>query len=63
MSSRRRCAVRDAADAAGIAAGIHTFDGVTAARRLAEGFTFATIAADLEHLVGLAAQHLATARG
>ncbi len=55
--------VREAAAEAGVAAGIHTFDGRTAARRLSEGFTFATIAADLDHLVGIAATHLADARG
>ncbi|MFD6293096.1 HpcH/HpaI aldolase/citrate lyase family protein, partial [Streptomyces sp. NPDC060205] len=38
--------VRTAAAEAGIAAGIHTPDGATAARRLAEGFTFASVACD-----------------
>jgi 4-hydroxy-2-oxoheptanedioate aldolase len=52
------CRIRDAAAAAGIAAGIHTFDGDTARRRLAEGFTFVSIAGDLNHLVGTAAEHL-----
>lgn len=42
--------VREAAAKAGIAAGIHTPDGTTAARRLSEGFTFATVASDLVHL-------------
>ncbi len=50
--------IREAAAAAGIAAGIHTFDGETARRRLAEGFTFVSIAGDLSHLVGSAAEHL-----
>ncbi len=50
--------IRDAAAAAGIAVGIHTFDGDTARRRLAEGFTFVSISGDLDHLVGIAAQHL-----
>jgi 4-hydroxy-2-oxoheptanedioate aldolase len=55
--------VRDAAARAGIAAGIHTPDGETAARRLAEGFTFASVAGDLAHLAAAAAGHLAAARG
>ena len=54
--------VREAAAAAGIAAGIHTPDGSVAARRLAEGYTFATVASDLSHLEGLAAAHLDIAR-
>ena len=47
---------------AGVAAGIHTFDGESAKRRLAQGYTFATVASDLSHLEGLAAAHLDTAR-
>jgi 4-hydroxy-2-oxoheptanedioate aldolase len=54
--------VREAARQAGIAAGIHTRDGATAARRLAEGFTFASIASDLAHLEQAAQDHLTTAR-
>ena len=54
--------VREAAAAAGIAAGIHTPDGAVAARRLAEGYTFATVASDLTHLEAVAASHLDTAR-
>lgn len=54
--------VREAARQAGIAAGIHTRDGATAARRLAEGFTFASIASDLAHLEQAAQHHLTTAR-
>ncbi|MBX9391510.1 HpcH/HpaI aldolase/citrate lyase family protein [Streptomonospora nanhaiensis] len=50
--------VREAAAAAGIAAGIHTPDGATAARRLAEGYTFATVASDLVHLEQAARGHL-----
>jgi 4-hydroxy-2-oxoheptanedioate aldolase len=50
--------VREAAAAAGIAAGIHTPDGVTAARRLAEGYTFASIASDVVHLEQVALAHL-----
>ncbi len=56
-------AVREAARQAGIAAGIHTPNGATAARRLAEGFTFASIASDLAHLEHAARGHLADARG
>ncbi|MCD7438639.1 4-hydroxy-2-oxovalerate aldolase [Streptomyces lincolnensis] len=55
--------VRKAAETAGIAAGIHTPDGDNAARRLAEGFTFASVASDIVHLQQIAAQHLRTAQG
>ncbi|MFD6275296.1 HpcH/HpaI aldolase/citrate lyase family protein [Streptomyces sp. NPDC060209] len=55
--------IRKAAEAAGIAAGIHNADGVSAARRLAEGFTFATVAADVVHLQQIATSHLEAARG
>ncbi|MES4903448.1 MULTISPECIES: aldolase/citrate lyase family protein [unclassified Streptomyces] len=55
--------VREAAEAAGIAAGIHNADGASAARRLAEGFTFATVAADVVHLQQIATSHLQAARG
>jgi len=55
--------VREAAAAAGVAAGIHTPDGATAARRLGEGFTFASIASDLTHLKQTAAAHLKAATG
>ena len=54
--------VREAAVNAGIAAGIHTRDGETAARRLAEGFTFASIASDLGHLEQAARAHLEAVR-
>lgn len=54
--------VRVAAAEAGIAAGIHTPNGATAARRLAEGFTFASIASDLAHLEAAARGHLEAAR-
>ncbi|MDT7843326.1 HpcH/HpaI aldolase family protein [Streptomyces justiciae] len=54
--------VREAAAAAGIAAGIHNPDGSSAAKRLAEGFTFATVACDLVHLEQTARQHLTSAR-
>src|SRR6476660_377248 len=53
--------VREAAANAGIAAGIHTPDGTTASRRLAEGFTFASVASDLTHLKLAAAAHLKAA--
>ncbi|WP_461004111.1 HpcH/HpaI aldolase family protein [Streptomonospora sediminis] len=55
--------VSSAAAAAGIAAGIHTPDGATAARRLTEGYTFATVASDLVHLEQAARHHLAAASG
>ncbi|MEU9469386.1 aldolase/citrate lyase family protein [Streptomyces avermitilis] len=55
--------VRKAAEAAGIAAGIHNADGASAARRLAEGFTFASVAADVVHLQQIATSHLEAARG
>ncbi|MFC9461988.1 HpcH/HpaI aldolase/citrate lyase family protein [Streptomyces sp. NPDC056637] len=55
--------IRKAAEAAGIAAGIHNADGASAARRLAEGFTFATVAADVVHLQQIATSHLDAARG
>jgi 4-hydroxy-2-oxoheptanedioate aldolase len=48
---------------AGIAAGIHTFDGESAQARLAQGYTFATVSSDLSHLEAVAATHLETARG
>lgn len=54
--------VRESARQAGIAAGIHTPNGETAARRLAEGFTFASIASDLAHLEAAARGHLEAAR-
>lgn len=53
--------VREAAVSAGVAAGIHTPDGVTASRRLSEGFTFASIASDLTHLRQVATTHLKAA--
>jgi 4-hydroxy-2-oxoheptanedioate aldolase len=46
-----------------IIAGIHTPSGEAAAGRLAEGFTLATVAHDVGHLVDSARQHLAVARG
>ncbi|AQU70447.1 HpcH/HpaI aldolase family protein [Streptomyces niveus] len=55
-------AVREAADEAGIAVGIHTPDGTTAARRLAEGFTYASVSSDLTHLEQAARDHLGAAR-
>lgn len=49
--------VRSVCAAAGIAAGIHTNDGAVASRYLEEGFTFATISSDLNHLDQAALQH------
>nr|WP_206441292.1 aldolase/citrate lyase family protein [Streptomyces boncukensis] len=51
------------AEAAGIACGIHCLDGASAAERLREGFTFATVSSDITHLQQAAAGHLAAARG
>jgi 4-hydroxy-2-oxoheptanedioate aldolase len=54
--------VRTAAAAAGVAIGMHTRDGRSAAQRLAQGFTFTSIASDLAHLEQAAAAHLDAAR-
>ena len=54
--------VREAAAAAGVAAGIHTPAGQVAAQRLGEGYTFATVASDLTHLANVSAQHLEAAK-
>ncbi|MFB7928054.1 HpcH/HpaI aldolase/citrate lyase family protein [Streptomyces sp. NPDC056039] len=54
--------IRKAAEAAGIAAGIHNADGASAARRLAEGWTYVSIAADVVHLQQIATTHLDAAR-
>ncbi|WP_280377124.1 HpcH/HpaI aldolase family protein [Nocardia wallacei] len=56
-------AVRTAAAAAGKAVGIHCPDGVVAARRVAEGFDYVSIANDLMHLEHSAKSHLAQAVG
>ncbi|MFF9347189.1 HpcH/HpaI aldolase/citrate lyase family protein [Streptomyces sp. NPDC014734] len=56
-------AVTDAAERAGIACGIHCLDGASAARRLDEGFTFATVSSDITHLQQAAAAHLTAAGG
>ncbi|CAL9624799.1 4-hydroxy-2-oxo-heptane-1,7-dioate aldolase (plasmid) [Streptomyces sp. enrichment culture] len=45
-----------------IACGIHVPDGDSAAKRLAEGFTFATVSSDITHLEQAAATHLRAAR-
>lgn len=50
--------IREAAAAAGIAAGIHTSSGADAGRRLDEGFTFASVSSDLVHLELAAKSHL-----
>jgi 4-hydroxy-2-oxoheptanedioate aldolase len=55
--------IHRAAAAAGIAAGIHTPTGDIAARRLGEGYTFATVASDLTHLKAVSAAHLKAALG
>jgi 4-hydroxy-2-oxoheptanedioate aldolase len=56
-------AIREAAQSAGVIAAIHTASGEIASKRIAEGFTFVTVASDLTHLEIAAANHLATARG
>src|SRR5699024_8502090 len=56
------CTIRAAAEAAGLWVGIHTPDGHTARRRVAEGFNLVTIASDLTHLDAAAAGHLSAAR-
>ncbi len=55
--------IREACEAAGIAAGIHTASGTVAQGRIAEGFTFVTVSCDLDHLRDAAAGHLEIARG
>lgn len=55
--------IRAAATRAGIAVGIHTPDGTTARKRLAEGFTITTIASDLVHLEAAARAHRDIALG
>ncbi|GAA3768512.1 aldolase/citrate lyase family protein [Plantactinospora mayteni] len=54
--------IREAAADAGVAAGIHTPDGENAAKRLAEGYTFASVSSDLVHLEQAARAHLGTVR-
>ncbi|MER7877581.1 aldolase/citrate lyase family protein [Streptomyces solisilvae] len=55
--------IAKAAEAAGIAAGIHTPNGEVARRRLEQGYTFASVASDLVHLEQAAKAHLSAARG
>jgi 4-hydroxy-2-oxoheptanedioate aldolase len=55
--------VRRACEESGIAAGLHTMSGEDAARRIAEGFTFVSVAGDLAHLEAAARAHLSVARG
>lgn len=54
--------ISNAAQNAGIAAGIHNASGELAQGRLDEGYTFATVASDLTHLEATAAAHLSAAR-
>jgi 4-hydroxy-2-oxoheptanedioate aldolase len=54
--------IRAACAANGIIAGIHTPSGEVAAARLADGFTLATVAHDVSHLVEVARHHLVVAR-
>lgn len=55
--------VKDAAKAAGKVAAIHTPSGEVARERIAQGFTFITVASDLTHLEAAARAHLAAATG
>jgi 4-hydroxy-2-oxoheptanedioate aldolase len=55
-------AVARAAEKAGIAAGVHCPDGVTAAKRFAAGFTFATVSSDLMLLEEAASAHISHSR-
>jgi 4-hydroxy-2-oxoheptanedioate aldolase len=59
---RAMARIAEAAAVAGIACGVHCLDGQSAAARLAEGFTFATISSDITHLAQAAAGHLAVVR-
>lgn len=54
--------IRAACEANQIIAGIHTPSGEVAAQRLAEGFTFTTVAHDVGHLLAAARDHLAVVR-
>ena len=55
--------IREAAQAAGVIAAIHTASGEIARQRIDGGFTFVTVASDLTHLEIAAAGHLSRARG
>ena len=54
--------VAEAAERAGVAAGIHTFSGLQARQRLDQGYTFASIAADIDHDTQAARDELEAAR-
>jgi 4-hydroxy-2-oxoheptanedioate aldolase len=54
--------IRLAAEANDVVAAIHTAGGDIAHQRIAEGFTFVTIASDLTHLEAVASAHLSQAR-
>jgi 4-hydroxy-2-oxoheptanedioate aldolase len=54
--------IQKAAASARIAAGMHTHDGASAARRLSQGYTFASVASDLVHLKLASAAHLKAAQ-
>jgi 4-hydroxy-2-oxoheptanedioate aldolase len=55
--------IRQACEANGIAAGLHTRSGEEAAKRIPEGFTLLTVAGDITHLEAVAQAHLLAARG
>jgi 4-hydroxy-2-oxoheptanedioate aldolase len=54
--------IRQACEANGIAAGLHTRSGEEAAKRISDGFTLLTVAGDITHLEAVAQAHLAAAR-
>lgn len=47
-----------AAEAAGIASGLHCFSGADAGERAKQGFTFTSVACDIDHLTAAARSHL-----
>lgn len=54
--------VRQIAHRAGKSIGIHCASGTIAAQRLAEGFNFASVASDINHLEQIATEHLRKVR-
>jgi 4-hydroxy-2-oxoheptanedioate aldolase len=54
--------IRTACEDNGIAAGLHTWSGEEAAKRISEGFTLLSVAGDVTHLEAVAQAHLDAAR-
>lgn len=54
--------IRFIAHSAGKSIGIHCATGTIAAQRLTEGFNFASVASDINHLEQIATEHLRTVR-